>query len=255
MINVGVYAMCEFKSNGGGSVTIDEESIKIKIGFINEECNWHDIIDYSIILKEDKSKGTFKIKTKKNTYSFLFSYGFNDFRYLYNIFCDNCLMHKNKIDLPEKTDINSMTIFEFSYYHRTTVVLDGDFIRIVRKGPMNVWNHGFSGEKSIKISDITAIQFRAPGILAGYLQFTLPGGLEETRGNSGAITDENAITFGPAEQAYAIRIKDYVEEKMSIETPSQHSIADEIKKYKQLLDENAITQEEFETVKKKLLEK
>lgn len=40
-----------------------------------------------------------------------------------------------------------------------------------------------------------------------------------------------------------------------VEVPQQISLADEIKKYKDLLDSGAITQEEFDTKKKEILEK
>jgi len=155
-------------------------------------------------------------------------------------------------------DVDSMTVFEFSDLHKTTVVLDGQFIKITRRGFANVWFRGFAGEKAINISDITAVQLRKPGKMSGYLQFSLPGAIESTRdkqGNRSATRDENAITFGIQELKYAVRIKNYVEERISSGNFSNYSTADEIIKYKQLLDAGTISQAEFETAKQKLLNK
>ena len=158
--------MREFKDTYDYSVILDGDTIKLKNSFLKEDCTWSDIIDYDLQLKENKKKGKMKIKTKKATYTFNFLYSHNDFRYLYNIFCDNCVIQKMKVDVPEQVDINEMTTFEFAS-NRTTVVLDGNFIRISRIGAANAYWRGISGERSIKISDIKAVQIKEPGLLRG----------------------------------------------------------------------------------------
>lgn len=93
--------MREFASLGGGGVIIDGDKIKIKAGPFKEECSWADIIDYNLKLKEEKMKGSFEIKTTKRTYYHSFNYGYNDFRYLYNILCEKCNPYKVKINISE----------------------------------------------------------------------------------------------------------------------------------------------------------
>ena len=101
-----------------------------------------------------------------------------------------------------------------------------------------------------------AVQFKEPGIGWGYIQFTLPGSIESNRGMSSATTDENTIIFDKSELNYAIRIKKYVEDVLSKKdtcNQNTNNVADEIRKYQQLLDDGIITQEEFKNMKKKII--
>ncbi len=138
-----------------------------------------------------------------------------------------------------------------------------DKLIIMHKGAMNFLAMGLKGDKMILLSDITSVQFKKAALLAGYLQFSLPGGKENTGGMFGAVGDENTITIkGERDNnEVALKIKSYIEEYRIalIRQPSvQHaenniSVADELLKYKQLLDAEIITQEEFNQQKKKLL--
>lgn len=88
------------------------------------------------------------------------------------------------------------------------------------------------------------------------IQFTLPGSIESNRGMSSATTDENTIIFDKSELNYAIRIKKYVEDVLSKKdtcNQNTNNVADEIRKYQQLLDDGIITQEEFKNMKKKII--
>ena len=85
---------------------------------------------------------------------------------------------------------------------------------------------------------------------------TLPGSIESNRGMSSATTDENTIIFDKSELNYAIRIKKYVEDVLSKKdtcNQNTNNVADEIRKYQQLLDDGIITQEEFKNMKKKII--
>lgn len=246
----------EFLSlSGSDRITIDENTIKIKNLFFREECDWYDIIDYNLTLNPRKKQGKFRIQTKKRHYFFLFLYGYNDFRTFYNMLCEKCPMQKTKVDLPD-IDIDSMTKFEFTVFNRTTVILDGGFIRIDRKGFTNAWQRGFVGEKTINISDIVAVRLKKPGALPASIQFVFPGGVETQGGVDASTRDINTIVFSASELPYAMRIKEYVENIISNKASGvRHpdSIADEIRKLKQLLDDGIISQDEFDNMKKKYL--
>jgi len=89
----------------------------------------------------------------------------------------------------------------------------------------------------------------------GYILFTVPGSIE-TRGDPIATTlDENCVMFNATEKDSALEIKNTTEKLMSqiVRTTANLSPADELKKFKQLLDDGIISKEEFEQKKKQLL--
>ena len=124
----------------------------------------------------------------------------------------------------------------------------------------NVFSGGGTGGKRINFSDITAIQFKEPaGVTVGFIQFAYPGSGEARGGVIDAINDENAIPVSPQNLAVAREVVDYIEKKRAeLRTSSntviqQASAADELKKFKELLDMGVISQEEFNAKKKQLL--
>ena len=135
-----------------------------------------------------------------------------------------------------------------------------DKVEITRQGFTGFLLHGFAGTKSIPIASIQAVQFKEPGtITVGFIQFTILGGIESKKGLLDAMSDENTIRFFDEQLETARKIKEYIESCIiARNTPQsapqqQVSAADEVIKYKQLLDMGAISQEEFDTLKKKLL--
>jgi len=116
----------------------------------------------------------------------------------------------------------------------------------------------FKGDKTIYINQISAIQVK-PGTLLinGYIQITVPGGLESKKGILDATQDENTVIFTKKDNELVYQIKAKIEELMSQQhatyTANQISSADEIRKYKELFDDGIITKEEFEQKKKQLL--
>jgi hypothetical protein len=134
-----------------------------------------------------------------------------------------------------------------------------DKIIIKRSGFFAVLNHGFTkGDKTIFISQITGIQLKLAGLMVGYIQFTVPGGIESKQGIWSAKDDENSVTFYLAENDSATQLKEKIEEllhksRQGTNQTIQVSSADEIKKFKQLLDDGIITNEEFNKKKKELL--
>jgi len=125
-----------------------------------------------------------------------------------------------------------------------------DKIIITRKGFMG------TKEKTIYLSQITGIQLKQPSMWTkGYILFTVPGSIE-TRGDPIATTlDENCVMFNAAEKDLALEIKNTAEKLISQlgKATVDLSPADELRKFKQLLDEGVISQEEFEQKKKQIL--
>ena len=150
-------------------------------------------------------------------------------------------------------------IYEFDGGVGDILFVYEDRIVIRHKGVLNFFAMGMKGDKTVYLSDITSVQLKKVGMLtAGYLQFSLPGGNENNKGVFGATQDENSITFGADKNDKAEEIANYLNEalrriKTLSNTPNANSASDEIRKFKNLLDEGIITQEEFDIKKKQLL--
>lgn len=116
---------------------------------------------------------------------------------------------------------------------------------------------GLKGKKRISIQSISAIDFKKAMFKeAGYIQFSIMGA-ERHGGTLSAAGDENSILFNESLNDLAQEIVDYIENKKAQFSAPQviqtNSAADELKKFKELLDMNIITQEEFDAKKKELL--
>ncbi len=93
---------------------------------------------------------------------------------------------------------------------------------------------------------------------AGFMQLSYAGSLESKGGVLGAVNDENSIlidynTLEMAKSVYSFieRRRNEIQNKGN--NISSFSVADELKKFKELLDMGIITQEEFDKKKKDLL--
>lgn len=120
------------------------------------------------------------------------------------------------------------------------------------------------GEKTIYYSDVIGIQFKPSGLAIGYLQL-------ETASSSGNnktsnFFNENSFTYEPQNitNEEMEKVVAYIRERVEACKEAKNnpviaapvaavSVADEIKKFKELLDMGAITQEEFDAKKKQLL--
>lgn len=137
--------------------------------------------------------------------------------------------------------------------------LYSDKVIIKRKGFRAKMSQGFfKGDKTIYLNQITGIQIKPGTMLTnGYIQFTLAGGIESKKGILEATQDENTVMFAKKDNELVNKIKSKIEELIASQkatnTINPLSPADEIKKYKELLDAGIITQEEFEQKKKQLL--
>ena len=120
----------------------------------------------------------------------------------------------------------------------------------------NLFIFGPTGSKDIYFKNITAIQIKKPGLTAGYLQFSIHGGIESVGSVLSAISDENSITFKNKDcYEKALKIKEYVERENLSPSKSTSSGADEIEKLHKLMKKGIISQKEFEMKKKQLLDR
>ena len=133
------------------------------------------------------------------------------------------------------------------------VTLEENCIRITRDGAMGAIAH--SPEVTIPLTSIQTVAYRKGSIFAnGFLQFSALG----------IAAGLSTVFFFPGGNSEALHFKECVERQMKVckEKAAQPvaqnviqplSAADEIQKFKALLDAGVITQEEFDAKKKQLL--
>lgn len=116
------------------------------------------------------------------------------------------------------------------------------------------------GEKTIYYRDCIGIQFKQSGFQIGYLQLETASGIMNMKQNN--FFNENSFTFDTSVQSNEKmqEVADYVRSRVeeaknggNAKIESTVSNADELKKFKELLDMGIITQEEFDAKKKQLL--
>ena len=122
---------------------------------------------------------------------------------------------------------------------------------------------GNIGEKTIYFTDISSIEFKeAQKMCIGYIRFSILHGGETRKSVADAAQDPNSVAIGRVDRnEEAADIARQLNRMMSKTRQKDNnnilvqaaSSADEIKKYKDLLDSGVITQEEFDTKKKELL--
>jgi hypothetical protein len=131
-----------------------------------------------------------------------------------------------------------------------------DFVRFDRGTLMGFLMQGLKGKKDIYFHSITSIQIKKPGFTAGYIQFSIPGGNESKKGVFDSLSDENTISFfGDKNYEKTLQIKEYIEQKIKTKDSIHLSSAEEIKKLHSLFKDGVLTQEEFESMKRKVLDK
>lgn len=139
-----------------------------------------------------------------------------------------------------------------------------DKLTITPRGVLGFMTKGLKGTKTIPFRSITAVQHRKAGvILSGYLQFTLPGGIESRGGVFSAASDENTFMYAGVDKNDQIEeVKAYVERRMRELRDedrgcpgmrSAGSTADELMKLAKLRDQGVLTEEEFAKAKQRLL--
>jgi len=113
-------------------------------------------------------------------------------------------------------------------------------------------------EKTIYLRQLAGVMVKKGGLSSGHIHFAT-GGAESKRGFSKNIKSDSSIVFGAQLNGDALRFKQAIENQVSkinsygIPSHSVPSPADEITKFKSLLDQGVITQDEFDEKKRKLL--
>lgn len=132
--------------------------------------------------------------------------------------------------------------------------------RVVLKAKGMMMTNGWQGEKTIFYSDCTGVQIRMGGALtAGYLQIETSSGSGMTD-RTNPYQSENSVAFRKSQNDVMDKIAKYIKEQMrnqknksAATITTALSPAEELKKFKELLDMGIITQEEFDAKKKQLL--
>jgi hypothetical protein len=114
---------------------------------------------------------------------------------------------------PENVNIyppvEGETVFQFK---KNIVRVDKHFVRITRGGTLsNLILQGLDGEKSIRLSTITGLQIKEPGLTVGYIQFVYPGSTDIKGGVTQAVSDENTVTFDKKEKPQVLELRELVE--------------------------------------------
>jgi len=139
-----------------------------------------------------------------------------------------------------------------------------DKLAITPKGIIGLVSKGLKGTKTIPFYAITALQFKKAGFTKGYLQFTIPGGIESKKGVFAATTDENTFMFGGGlfssdqQNELVLEIKNYIEKRIQElhkhhETVPAANLSDELQKLAKLKEQGILSEEEFQSAKMKLI--
>lgn len=135
-----------------------------------------------------------------------------------------------------------------------------DRVIIERGGALGFLTQGLAGAKTIPMDSIMSVQFKEGNMWTnGFIQFGIMGGKEARGGIFNATQDENTVMIKAATNDSAREIKDYIEgiilnrSKNKETVVQQVSPAEELKKFKELLDMGVISQAEFDAKKKQIL--
>lgn len=143
-----------------------------------------------------------------------------------------------------------------------------DRVVISRKTAVGFMTQGLTGDKNFFYKDLSSVEYKKPSLWAnGYIKF-MTAGTKETNQNVGflgstrleAAKDANSLILRAfnkeipqkSEEIYNYIIKRIEECKVN-NVNNNFSQADEILKFKRLLDDGIITQEEFDKKKQELL--
>ena len=156
---------------------------------------------------------------------------------------------------------------EFKTVEGKVVRAYDDYVEISVEGKKGILLNGLAGAKVYYYNDITSVQFKNCGWTPGFMEFTMAGGTDSEGGAFSGIMNDNRITFGAPTIGKAKKVAveaealyEFIQERMKVAKSSgsgtivqEASAADEIAKFKKLLDDGIITEEEFSAKKRQLL--
>jgi len=155
-------------------------------------------------------------------------------------------------------NLRDMSVYKVLGVDTDLEVFD-DKVTITPKGMLGFLNKGLKGTKTIPFTSITAVQHKKAGFVTGYIQFTLPGGIESRGGIFSAMEDENTFFFRSDDNNTIEEIKEFIERKTSEArnrgnvTNVSASPADELLKLAKLKEQGLLSEEEFSKAKQKIL--
>lgn len=131
-------------------------------------------------------------------------------------------------------------------------------LTITPRGLLGFFIKGLKGTKELPFRSIIAIQLKLAGITHGFIQFTISGGNESSKGIFSAVEDENTFFFSAKENATIQNLKQFIEERMtSNNEPTSvlvaQSKADELAKIVNLKKSGVISEEEFQALKSQII--
>lgn len=145
--------------------------------------------------------------------------------------------------------------------HNGTVTFDGAFVTIKRAGLIATATQG-GGEKRIPISQVSAVQWKAPTSLTnGFIAFSLAGAIEKQsramRQTQAAMNDENSVLVrkkhGAEFEVLRAAIENAIAHRAEPSAPPPGSGADEISRLVALHAAGHLTDTEFSAAKAKVL--
>lgn len=154
-------------------------------------------------------------------------------------------------------------LFEVSCASLTLRVYD-DCVSLSPNGTLGFMTKGMAGERKIYYKDITSVQFKpSTKLLSGFIEFYFAGHNTQKQGGGlfAGTNNDNRFTFYHRYLPDMLKINEYIQAQINRPTavvvepaqPQATSPVDELRKYKQLLDDGIITQAEFDAKKKQLL--
>lgn len=95
-------------------------------------------------------------------------------------FCTKC---GNKVEsIKNKIQKREYEFSSITNGGKSKIIIEAGKMTIIRPGVISKFSHGFTGEKTILIKDISAVQLKLAGISRGYLQFIFVGSMEARSG-------------------------------------------------------------------------
>jgi hypothetical protein len=135
-----------------------------------------------------------------------------------------------------------------------------DRLTITPKGGASLQGNGSPGIRTIPFHALVGLEYKLPGFTNGYMEFSVSGNSENPGGLLKGVSEANTFRFAKSAENIeaAGQIKTYVESRIRearavLLTMSSTSLADELGKLATLRAQGALTTEEFEAAKQRLL--
>lgn len=113
------------------------------------------------------------------------------------------------------------------------------------------------GSKEISISNITAVQFKKPGLTNGFIQFSFSGSSEKSGGSFKAASDENSVVFSGKHLSQFEYVRDLVNylrnQPVNPAQPANNGSISDLEKLAELKERGIITEDEFAAKKQQIL--